>query len=117
MIIRTPSTASSVAVSKVRYTEIARELTQGIAPGHFPNGSLLPTELELCEQFNTSRHTVRAALHELQQLGLVSRRKNVGTRVESERPTGSYRQALASIDELAQFGATHIRLVRAIEET
>ena len=38
---------------------------------------------------------MRAAIRELQELGLVSRRKKVGTRVEAASPSGSYRQSLA----------------------
>lgn len=102
---------------KLHYADIARHLTEAIAAGQFPVGSLLPTELELCGQYSTSRHTVRAALHELQQLGLVSRRKNVGTRVESARPTNEFRPTLSSVDDLVQFGAEHIRKVLSVEET
>lgn len=101
---------------KVRFAELARALTERIRSGALPVGALLPTELALCEEFQTSRHTVRAALHELQQLGFVSRRKNVGTRVESLHPTGSYQQTLATHDDLTQFGATHRRVVQRIED-
>lgn len=102
---------------KVHYSAVARELTEGIVSGRFPVGSLLPTELELCAQYGTSRHTIRAALNELQLLGLVSRRKNVGTRVETNQCGSGYQQALASVDDLAQFGATHVRQVREVQET
>ena len=103
--------------SKPHFTEIARHLTEAIASGRFPVGSLLPTEMELRVHYNTSRHTVRAALHELQQLGLVSRRKNVGTRVESIRPTQAFLPSLASVEDLVQFGVAHMRKVQSIEET
>jgi GntR family transcriptional regulator len=105
-----------VNVSETRYAQVARDLAQGIATGRFPIGSLLPTELELCERYGASRHTVRAALRELQELGLVSRRKRVGTRVEAASPSSGYRQSLASIEDLVQFGATHRRVVREIED-
>ncbi len=104
-------------MSKLHYSAIARELTEGILSGRYPIGSLLPTELALCAHYGTSRHTVRAALGELQQLGLVSRRKNVGTRVEANQRSSGYQQALASVEDLAQFGATHVRQVREVEET
>jgi DNA-binding GntR family transcriptional regulator len=103
--------------TKLHYADIARHLTEAIASGQFPVGSLLPTELELCDQYKTSRHTVRAALHELQQLGLVSRRKNVGTRVESAQPTNEFRPTLSSVEDLVQFGSEHIRKVLSVEET
>lgn len=110
-----PSQART-GTTKIRHSDIARQLTEAIRSGAYPVGTLLPTELALCERFGTSRHTVRAALQELQQLGFVSRRKNVGTRVESSRPMGAY-QALATVDDLALFGATHIRVVRNIQQT
>ena len=97
--------------TKPHFADIARDLTQGIQSGRFPVGSLLPTELELRDRYGTSRHTVRAALHELEQLGLVSRRKNVGTRVESNEPTKAFRPSLASVDDLVQFGTANIRAV------
>jgi DNA-binding GntR family transcriptional regulator len=104
-------------LGKPHYSDIARSLTEAISTGHFPVGSLLPTELELCDHYKTSRHTVRAALHELQQLGLVSRRKNVGTRVESARPTTAFRPQLASLDDLVHFGSAHIRRVVSVDDT
>ena len=84
---------------------------------NFPVGSLLPTELELVDRYQTSRHTVRAALHELEQLGFVSRRKKLGTRVESAQPKNEFRPSLASLDDLVQFGTTHLRKVQSIGET
>jgi GntR family transcriptional regulator len=75
-------------------------------------GSLLPTELELSERYGVSRHTIRIALRELQDLGLVSRRKKVGTRVEAIAPTSNYLQSITSIEDLVQFGAAHTRVVR-----
>ena len=103
-------------MSETRYAQVARDLTDGIASGRFPVGSLLPTELELCERFGASRHTVRAALRELQDLGLVSRRKRVGTRVEAAQPTGGFNESLASIEDLVQLAATHVRVVRKTED-
>ncbi len=102
---------------KPHFTDIAGQLTEAIVSGRFPVGSLLPTELELRDRYNTSRHTVRAALHELQQLGLVSRRKNVGTRVVSARPTQEFQPSLASVEDLVQFGAAHVRTVQSMAET
>lgn len=100
--------------TKSNFVDIAQHLTEAIAEGRFPVGSLLPTEMALCEHYATSRHTVRAALHELQQLGLVSRKKNVGTRVESARPTNEFRPSLASLDDLIQFGSTHVRKLQDV---
>jgi DNA-binding GntR family transcriptional regulator len=103
-------------MSETRYAQVARDLTEGITIGRFPVGSLLPTELELCEHYGASRHTVRSAIRELQELGLVSRRKKVGTRVEAASPSRGYRQSLASVQDLVQFGAAHTRVVQKIKD-
>jgi len=102
-------------MNKPRFSDIARHLKEGIASGHFPLGSLLPTELELRDHYQTSRHTVRMALQELQDAGLVSRRKNVGTRVESAVARTGFQQSLASVEDLMQYGAAHLRLAPEID--
>ncbi|AOZ01737.1 GntR family transcriptional regulator [Cupriavidus sp. USMAHM13] len=102
-------------MSKSNSADITRQLLDGITTGRLPVGTLLPTEFELCEQFQASRYTIRAVLQELQELGLVSRRKNVGTRVEATRPKAVFRPTLASVDDLVQFGAEHLRVVQAVE--
>ncbi len=97
----------------VRHADITRDLLAGIASGRFPVGSVLPTEVDLCAQYGTSRHTVRVAINELVELGLVSRRKRAGTRIEARTPPGGYRQPLTSLDDLVQFGAAHTRVVQS----
>lgn len=101
---------------KTSHTTLSRELVEGIAIGKYPVGSLLPTEFELCEQHGLSRYAVRKALDELQELGLISRRKNVGTRVETQKPAVGFTQSIATVDELAQFGARHTRVVRSTSQ-
>ncbi|SAI65871.1 GntR family transcriptional regulator [Bordetella ansorpii] len=103
-------------MKKVTYPMVVKDLTAAIACGKHPVGSLLPTELELSALYGTSRHTIRAALQELQQLGLVSRTKNVGTRVEARERAEGFQQTLASLDGLVQFGKAHVREVQHVEE-
>jgi len=103
-------------MAKAKHADLTRALTEGITNGSFPVGSLLPTEFELCERYGASRYTVRMALQELQDLGLISRRKNVGTRVEANRPVAGFTQSIATVDELAQFGAAHVRVVHRVDE-
>lgn len=103
-------------MGRAQHAEIAKDLAEQIANGKVPVGSLLPTEFELCERYGASRYTVRMALGHLQEQGLISRRKNVGTRVEASRPSAGFLQSLASVEDLAQFGATHVRVVRDVGE-
>lgn len=98
------------------WAQVARDLTAGITSGRFPVGSILPTELALCEHYSASRHTVRTAIRQLQDQGLISRNKKAGTRVEAISTMSGYRQSLASLEDLIQFGETHVRQVRATGE-
>nr|WP_246433055.1 GntR family transcriptional regulator [Rhodopseudomonas rhenobacensis] len=92
-------------------------LAQRIAGGEYPLGTVMPNEVDLAEQLGVSRSTVRAALGELQQAGMISRRRNAGTRVESVQPLrgpGSYNQNLATLEDVAQYGAQTNRQVQEI---
>lgn len=102
-------------MSKTNFADISHQLLNGITTGHYAVGTLLPTELELCEQFQASRYTVRAVLQELQDMGLVSRRKNVGTRVEASRPKAVFKPTLSSVEDLVHFGEEHRRVVQSVE--
>jgi DNA-binding GntR family transcriptional regulator len=97
------------------YSQVAQDLAEAISSGRFPVGALLPTEMALCEQYGTSRPTVRLALQELQAMGLVSRRKRVGTRVESSSPSGGYNQSIASLDGLVQLVENQERVVKEVK--
>jgi GntR family transcriptional regulator len=99
-----------IMVVKTRFADIAQHLREAIRTGHFELGCVLPTELELCAHYKTSRHTIRAALQELQLQGLVSRRKNAGTRVVSKTSLPGFKQSLASIEDLVQFGEQYSRI-------
>lgn len=101
-------------MNEARYALVARDLKDKIANGGYPVGSLLPTELELCELYEVSRHTVRAAITQLQDQGLVSRRKRVGTRVESSTPSSGYRQSLSSVEDLVQLAETQVRSIQQV---
>ena len=108
-----------VATTEKRYAFVARALTEAIADGRHPVGSVLPTEFELAEQFAVSRSTVRAAMQELQASGLVSRKRNAGTRVEAAAPARSgdgFTQALNTIEAVQQFGTETERHVQRVTD-
>ena len=102
--------------AKPNYTSIAKHLTEAVTSGHFAVGALLPTELELSKHYGTSRHTIRVALSELERVGLVLRKKNVGTRVIAAAPKARFRPTLASVDDLVQFGVENLRSIQRVDE-
>lgn len=87
-----------------------------ITSGKIAVGEHLPTELELAERYSASRYTVRAAIAELQAMGLVSRKKKSGTKVESASTTSAYKQTVGSIEDLTAFGVSHARKIHASEK-
>jgi len=95
-----------------RYATVADTLTRAIASGRYPVGSTLPTEHALCATFGVSRFTVREALRQLRDGGLVSRKPRAGTLVIATRRPAPYAQTLGSLDDLLQYaGDTEMRLV------
>jgi GntR family transcriptional regulator len=88
-----------------RYRQVAQTLINEIQSGNPPVGDLMPTEMALCQQFGASRFTVRQAINELVELGLVNRQAGVGTRVLAARPRANYRQVAHDISDLQQYAA------------
>lgn len=85
-----------------------------IVRGALEAGELLPTEQTLCDQFGVSRITVRRALADLAEAGLIERRHGVGTFVRDHawarhREVGSYLDGLRQVEfetevEVLEFG-------------
>jgi GntR family phosphonate transport system transcriptional regulator len=65
------------------WNSIAVTLGQEIAAGHYPEGTKLPTEAELSARFGVNRHTVRRALTDMAERGLVRSRRGSGVYVET----------------------------------
>jgi len=98
------------------YSKIAEVLAHRIAGGEYAVGSVIPTEHELAHEFDASRHTVRAALRQLQDLGLISRRRGSGTIVEAQGTKAGYSQSLSSLEDLVQLAARTPRTVHKMQE-
>ncbi len=68
------------------WSSIAATLRHEIAEGTYPPGSRLPTEAALSARFGVNRHTLRRALADLAEAGVVVSRRGSGVFVAS-RPT------------------------------
>jgi len=88
-----------------RYMQLAQALLNDIKDGKYQVGDLLPTEHDLCTQFGASRFTVRQALRQMIQLGMVTRQPGVGTRLISAEATSIYRQGLENVSDIHQYAA------------
>ena len=63
------------------YAQVSNYVMEKIQNGEWPVGHMLPTEMELCQQFNVSRSSVRTALLSLVNEGYLVRKKGSGTYV------------------------------------
>lgn len=75
-----------------------------IAGGICPVGALLPPESVLCERFQVSRATVREALRQLSELGIVAKEHGIGTRVIAKETQTNYLMSLDSVSGLMHYG-------------
>lgn len=72
-------------VKEPLYSIIANRAEARIRSGEWPPGTRLPPERELCRQLDVSRVTLRQALSELEERGLISRHQGRGTFVTRPR--------------------------------
>jgi len=69
------------------YHQLTEELRKNIEHGDWPPHFLIPSETELCEKYGVSRGTVRQALSQLVQEGLLYRKQGKGTFVAEPKIT------------------------------
>lgn len=100
---RAPTTRPPTQTARPRYAVVAQALIEDILSGRYPVGATLPTEQNLCKQFDISRHTTREAIRRLQALGLVTRRAGVGTIVQADRIAQRYVQVGDTVSDLYQY--------------
>jgi DNA-binding GntR family transcriptional regulator len=67
------------------YRQIQASLKEKITSGVYEEGGLLPSENELCVEFNATRMTVRQALNELVREGYITRQHGKGSTVSASR--------------------------------
>ena len=77
----TPLKSTASAPTFVRERVLAT-LGRRILSSHYPPGSTLPTEAQLCAEFGVSRTAMREAIKMLAAKGLVVSRQRAGTRVQ-----------------------------------
>jgi GntR family transcriptional regulator len=98
------SQQGTVKLERAPGTSLHRQLfivlREQITRGLYIPGSLIPTEEELCNLFGVSRITVRRALTDLEQNGLVEKRQGRGTFVSADLPTARPAATLNLIDSL-----------------
>ncbi|MEE1758559.1 MULTISPECIES: GntR family transcriptional regulator [unclassified Streptomyces] len=78
-----PDPASHVYV----YLQVVHHIAEQIRTGRLPVGARLPAERDLAEQYGVAVNTVRRAVRDLRDQGLVITVPIKGTFVRAERPS------------------------------
>lgn len=94
------------------YHQLSRQLVEAIESGRLAKGSFLDNEIELARRWQVSRPTVRRAIQELADGGMLVRRRGVGTQVVSDQVRRPFK--LTSLyDDLAAAGHAPVTTVIA----
>lgn len=101
------SKASGTALHRQLFLVLREQIVRGV----YAPGAILPNEQELCGLFGVSAITVRRALSDLKQQGLVERFQGRGTFVSSSLPKTPF-DAVNFLDALARHGReTKVRVL------
>lgn len=73
-------------MAATRWQQIVEEIRAQIETGIRRPGDRLPSERELAQHWGVSRMTAHRAMHELQRMGLVERKRKSGTIVTAAKP-------------------------------
>jgi GntR family transcriptional regulator, arabinose operon transcriptional repressor len=96
-----PSTAlKKEPMHRVIYDTLLAEIQRG----EYRSGDRLPSEIDLCKRFQSSRITVAKAINSLQHEGLVLRRAGSGSYVQTAEPATNYQFGLL----IPELGCTEI---------
>ncbi|MEI5990878.1 hypothetical protein A5881_002383 [Enterococcus termitis] len=80
------------------YKKIEQDLLDKIKSGTYAENDLIPTELELAEEYNVSRPTVRQAVQTLVDAGYLEKRKKRGTIVKRPKIQQEFTKVIESFD-------------------
>lgn len=104
------------------YKQLVARIRAEIENGVYEIDSRIPSEQELCEKYEVSRITVRKALEELSEEGLLVRRQGKGTFVSvpsmeiDVKPITSFHDACRLVGRVASSKVLGARSVKATKE-
>jgi DNA-binding GntR family transcriptional regulator len=108
------STPLARPAARPQYRDIANRLQADIIGQKWPIGAKLDPEKVLAAQYEVSRFTIRQAMTILEDKGLISRKRRIGTVVTRTDMPDIMVQQLNSINELLQYPPeTHLEPVRS----
>jgi len=86
------------------YQQVSSQILSQIQSGKLKVGDRLPPEACVATEMGVSRSTVRLAFAELENAGVLLRRKRTGTQIIAEKPQQRFNMATSGIQELLSLG-------------
>lgn len=86
------------------YQQVCQKILKQVANGALQVGDKLPPEEQYAEELGISRSTLRLAFAELERVGVLERRKRVGTQIVADRPKPKFNMSTTGIYELLSLG-------------
>src|SRR3546814_17320477 len=86
-------------VGNSKIDQVFRALLNDIHLGKYPVGQKLPSENQLTAEFGVSRNTVRSVLKRLQDAGLISTQRGMGSIVRAHAVEQRYTQSFERSEE------------------
>ncbi|WP_460755680.1 FadR/GntR family transcriptional regulator [Marinomonas epiphytica] len=111
---------SSISTSsRSLHVQVARSIARRILSGELAQGSIVPNEMALCDQFGVSRTALREAIKLLTSKGLLESRPKIGTKVVP-RPYWNFLDPqliewMEGLSDLEEFCSQFLGLRRAVE--
>lgn len=82
-----------------KYQFIEEDLRQQILDGTYPEGTIIPKELELAAHYSVSRPTIRQAVQNLVDQGLLEKKRKRGTMVRQNKIRQEFTHIIESYDQ------------------
>ncbi len=95
---------------------VVQQIRDLIASSRLTVGDSLPTERDLCAQFNASRNTVREAMRILKAYGLVEVRPKVGATITDNRMSRAFELFSFNTMELSRKAFSDVQALRSLFE-
>lgn len=89
---------------KTLYQLVKQRILESLKKGNYQVGHKLPTEAELCKEYNVSRTTIRLALHQLELEGFIYRIQGKGTFVAKHKLKKDFNHAQTFTDHMMDLG-------------
>ncbi len=92
--------------SRAIYLQLLDVIQEQMQNKNLKPGDMLPSEQEFCQNYHISRTTVRLTLHQLEQQGLINRRRGLGTFIAEPKVSRQLGSLYSFTEDMKKLGLT-----------